>query len=344
MRSVLRAGQAAVRTVAGDNSAIERFFRGRYKKMVRRVQKGTDSPLERSLRSTYVSARFRITGDYTSRDWSAFRSGKGDRELGIYMVGSCDLPSVFAAKPLIAQRLNGTCAILRDGDVAYARSDFLLQNVDDVKPGALAEAKRRLNLADHVFEPRLFRPSFRLPDLPGLGDIPKTVTVLSLGADVTRTLYRHKEHGYLIDPGGFWLKQDMKSVTANPQKVEWVRSHFKNIGTLEIQEFRDLFGEVLSRLTGLGTAVVVYNMAVVNPGDLTYNYQFRRSPTAVRRMEFNDALTDLTSAYGASLLNVDRILKREGIRDQVDFAHFPLESMMPIAVEFHRILCDREVL
>jgi hypothetical protein len=90
--------------------------------------------------------------------------------------------------------------------------------------------------------------------------------------------------------------------------------------------------------------VIVYNMAVVNPGDLTYNYQFRRSPAAVRRMEFNDALTDLTTANGASLLNVDRILKREGIRDQVDFAHFPLESMMPIAAEFNRILCDREVL
>lgn len=343
MRSVLRAGQAAVRAVAGDNSGMERFFRGRYKKLVRRVQKGTDSRFERSLRSMYVGSRFRLTGDYTARDWSAFRSGKGDREIGIYMVGSCDLPSVFAAKPLISSRLNGTCAILRDGDVAYARSDFLLQNIENVKPGALQEAKRRLNLADHAFEPRLFWPTFRIPDLPGLGDIPKTVTVLSVGADLTRTLYRHREHGYLIDPGGFWLKQDLRNVAANPQKVEWVRSQFKNEGTLDSEQFRELFGEVLSRLTGLGTTVVVYNMAVVNPGDLTYNYQFRRNPTTVRRMEFNDALTDLTAAHGASLLNVDRILKREGIRDQVDFAHFPLESMMPIAAEFHRILSDREV-
>jgi hypothetical protein len=260
------------------------------------------------------------------------------------MLGSCDLPSIFAAKPMLAQRLDGTCAMLRDGEVADARSDFLLQDLANVDPKAIEEARHRLNLAKSAFEPKLFRPTFRLPDLPTLGDIPKTVTVLSLGADLTRTLYRHKEHGYLVDPGGYWLKQEVKHVTANPKKVEWIKKEFESLGTLSAEQFRELFGRVLAALNALGTTVVVYNMAVINPGDQTFNYQYRRNPAPIRRMEFNDVLADLVATHGVSLLNVDRILKREGIRDQVDFAHFPLESMIPVASEFDRILREREIL
>lgn len=344
MRTVLRAGQAAVRRIAGSDSRVERFFRSKYKRLVRRAQKEADSSIERTFRSIYASTAFRFRGEYSSRNWSVFRNGKSDRRIGIYMLGSCDLPSVFAAKTLLEPRLDGICVMLRDGEVADARSDFLLQDTAGIPPHALEEARQRLNLAKDVFEPRLFQPSFRIPDITSLGDIPKTVAVLSLGADLTRTLYRHKQHGYLVDPGGFWLKQEVKHVTANPQKVEWIKTQFESIGTLSAEQFRELFGKVLAVLVGSGSTVVVYNMAVINPGDLTFNYQYRRNPAAIRRMEFNDVLADLVALHDVSLLNVDRILKREGIRDQVDFAHFPLEAMMPIAAEFDRILLEREVL
>lgn len=344
MSGLLRAGQGAVRRVAGDNSAIERFVRSKYKSLVRRAHRQGDSSLERGLRSSYVASRFRFTGNYSSRNWMVFRRGKADRRIGIYMIGSCDLPSVFAAKSLIASRLNGTCGIVRDGDVSDARSDFLLQDLSGVPVRALEEARRRLRLPSTAFEPRLFRPTFQIPDFPSLGVLPKTVTVLSIGADLTRTLYRHKEHGYLVDPGGFWLKQETRQVTGNQQKLEWMRSQFESIGTLDSEKFRESFGQVLSLLVSMGTTVVVFNMAVVSPGDQTYNFQFRRNPSSIRRMEFNDVLADLAATHGISLLNVDLILKREGIRDQVDFAHFPLERMMPVASEFNRILIDREIL
>jgi hypothetical protein len=63
----------------------------------------------------------------------------------------------------------------------------------------------------------------------------------------------------------------------------------------------------------------------------------------MRRMEFNGLLADMASVYGFSVLNVDRILKREGIQEQVDFAHFPVARIQPIGREFYRILREREV-
>jgi hypothetical protein len=343
MRRLLRALRALVRSFAGENSAFEKFFRVRYKRLVLRAEHQTDSSFEQSTRRVLATTRFRLTNDYTSRNWTVFQRGKSTRRLGIYMLGSCDLPAVFAAKPMIAARLDGICCIIRDGEVAEARSDLLLQTLSPIDPALYRLAIQRLRLPADAFEPRLFQSSFRLRDLPNLGDFPKSVTVLSIGADVSRTLYRHKEHGYLIDPGGYWLRQNLTNVTANPRRAEWVRENFTSVGTLTADEFKTHFGKVLSILTEAGTQVVVFNMAVVSPGDLGYSYQFRRNPQAIRRMEFNDALADLAGVHGVSVLNVDRILKREGIQDQVDFAHFPLERMVPIAREFHRILVEREL-
>lgn len=331
-------------SILGINTPLGRFARKRYKWLVKRRKRQADSLLEQKLRKAYVRARYKITGDFTARDWTVFRRGPSDKVVGIYALGSCDLPSIFAAKPLIASRLDGTCCITYNGGIADARSDFLLQGVDRPKDDGIRQAIHRLRLAPEAFEPRLFRPTFAVPDMPHLGDVPKTVTVLSIGADLSRTLYRHKEHGYLVDPGGYWLKQDLNNVAADPRKVEWVKDSFNSLGVLSLDQFRTLFGRVLSLLGETGTTVVVYNMAVIRPGDLTFNYRYRRNPPAIRRMEFNDALADLATVHDVSILNVDRILKGEGIQEQVDFSHFPLERMMPIAAEFVRILREREVI
>jgi hypothetical protein len=206
------------------------------------------------------------------------------------------------------------------------------------------QVRSQIRLATSAFKPRLSHTNFSIPGLRSLGEFPKTVTVLSLAADISRTLYRHNELGYLIDPGGYWLKQNLASVHARPEAVEWVKYNFASIGKLTAENFRDSFGRVLTHLVSTGTHVVVFNMAVVNPGDETYTYQFRRNPPALRRMEFNDILAELAATHGVSVINIDRILKREGIHDQVDFAHFSLDRFVPIAEEFHRVLVDREVL
>lgn len=294
--------------------------------------------------SVVVRARFRFTGDHTTPNWTVFRRGSSDRRIGIYALGACDLPSIFAAKPLIASELDGTCAIIKIGGVADGRSDFLLNALDPPEARVIGRALSRLRLPAETFDARVFKPTFQIPDLAGLGDFPKTVTVLSIASDLTRTLYRHKEHGYLLDPGAFWLKHDIGVAAAARKTMEWVNDSFVSVGTLDPDEFRTYFGKVVSVLSGTGTTVVIYNMCVVNPGDLSYTYEYRRNPPAMRRMEFNDLLAEMALQYGFSVLNVDRILKREGIQEQVDFAHFPLTRIQPIGNEFYRILREREVI
>ena len=290
-----------------------------------------------------VRTRFQASGDHTTPNWTVFRRGSSDRRIGIYALGACDLPSIFSAKPLIATELDGTCAIIKIGGVADGRSDFLLQTLDPPDARLIGEAVRRLRLPAETFDARVFSPTFRVPDLEGLGDFPKSVTVLSIASDLTRTLYRHNEHGFLLDPGAFWLKQDIASATSARRTMDWVKDTFTSVGTLEPDEFATHFGRVVSLLNETGSTVVVYNMCVVNPGDLSYTYEYRRNPPAMRRMEFNGLLADMASMYGFSVLNVDRILKREGVQEQVDFAHFPLARIQPIGREFYRILREREV-
>lgn len=296
-----------------------------------------------STASAAARIRYRLTGDHTTANWTVFRRGTSDRRIGIYALGACDLPSIFASKPLIAATLDGTCAIMKVGGVADARSDFVLQSLNRPKDESILQAVRRLRLPANTFEPRLFEPGFSIPELPQLGQFPKNATVLSIASDLTRRMYRHKEHGYLIDPGAYWLRQDLAQAAADRPTMTWVKETFTSVGTLTAEEFHSLFGKVLELLVSTGTSVIVYNMTSVNPGDFTFNYQYRRNPPAIRRMEFNDALADLVEQHGVSVLNVDRIMKKEGIHDQVDFAHFPLARIMPVATEFYRILHEREV-
>jgi len=344
LSSLLRRSHTTVRTLAGENSSVEAFMRNRYKRLVRRAAAGRDSRVEKAARRAYAAARFRLTGDYTARSMTIFKRGSGGRRIGIYMLGACDLPAVFAAKPFIAADLDGICCIVRDGDVSDARSDLLLQTMDGIVPETVRPAIERLRLAPDAFEPRLFRPTFDVPYLPGFGEFPKTVTVLSIAADLSRTLYRHKQHGYLVDPGGLWLKHDLAAAAGKPDRVGWVLRHFNRVDRLTVDDFHRNLGQVITHVRAMGSTVLVFNSPVVSPADLTYNYQFLRNPMVIRLREFNDALADLAAMHDISVVDVDRILKEEGVRDQIDFAHFPLERMIPIAREVHRILRARELL
>ena len=81
---------------------------------------------------------------------------------------------------------------------------------------ATEEVSDRLRLRRDYFKPTLFSPGFLIPGFRHLGVFPKTVVVLSLAPNVIRTLYRHRESGFLVDPGGWWLNQDLDTVIAGP--------------------------------------------------------------------------------------------------------------------------------
>ena len=94
----------------------------------------------------------------------------------------------------------------------------------------------------------------------------------------------------------------------------------------------------------LGARVILYNSLSVEPGDQTYNYQLVRNSQTIRRRKFNHGLVELSRRLNFSIIDIDRILKQEGVREQVGFAHWPIERFETIAAEVVRILKENEVL
>lgn len=285
---------------------------------------------------------------------------KAQREprLGIFMKGSCDLPSMYVMAPLIRERLlqngRGSCCIHLQGNGASdARPDILLQTLDDIPADLVDDVTSSKvldggesvddgpgpNLAPEYFEPRLFEPTFSVPDNPELGVFPKTVVVLSVAPGLARSAYQHRTKGYLVDPGGFWLNESMSKVLADGRRAAWFKENFRNVGKLSVDEFYESFGRVILTVRErTGAHVLVMSSLVVDPKSPLHNFQFAGNSLTVRRRRFDVALRRLSAELDFPIVDVDRILKREGIDGQVDAGHFPTERMKPIAAEGFRIL------
>src|SRR5262245_59158947 len=149
-----------------------------------------------------------------------------ERRVGLYAKGSCDLNSIFACAPLIEDVLDGACCILKDGLVADSRSDILLQTLHELPREATRQAVRRFRLPEDYFRPVLFEPTFTVPGPDGPQEFLKSVILLSIAADVTRNGYRHKQHGFVVDPGGGWLNQSLQGVLNDLDSVTEFRDHF----------------------------------------------------------------------------------------------------------------------
>ncbi|MEX2133607.1 MAG: hypothetical protein WEB67_05645 [Acidimicrobiia bacterium] len=259
---------------------------------------------------------------------------------GILLKGGCDLPSVFTAAPLMREDIKGTVAIARHiWGTGGNRSDQILQTLDGVDPEKVAETREMLKLSEHYFAPTFFDPTFAVPQIPEAGEFPKSVVVMAIGTDETRQMYRHKEHGFIIDPGGWWLNQDLGRVLKDLDTVDWFRANFERVGRLSVDEFkantRRLIGEIRSRM---GSEVMFYNTLALDPANPTHNYQLVKTAHAARRREFTIALAELSAELNFAIVDIDRILKNMGVEEQVDFAHFPVDRMGPIGAEVHRIL------
>lgn len=346
MGLLLRRIMNGFRRVFGHNTKVEAWARKIYVKYARRNIYGWESKGEAFVRGIGARTALAVRKDYTGRNATVFRNGKSDRKVGIYMLGSCDLPSAFVAKPFIREHLDGVCCIIRDGEVADSRSDFLLQLFENPPSDELIRpVLRRMGLAANTFDPKLFRPTFQVPYLKGLGEFPKSAVILSVNGDATRTLYRHREHGYMLDPGGWWLRQPMDQVLTNLDKVNWLKKNFEKVPRLTVDEFRKSFGRVVQLVKEqTGAEVLVYTAQSVEPGSREHNFGLVKNPQHLRRREMNVVISELSRELDFGLVDVDGILKREGIEEQVDFAHFPLERMEPIAREVTRVLLERGVI
>ncbi len=318
------------RSVFGENTKIENWVKHRYLDSVERELRRESGPGW----VQYSGKRAVVVSE--SDDFPEPRRG-------ILLKGGCDLPSVYTAAPLLREGIKGTIAISRHiGGTGGNRSDQILQTLDIQTSAALDETMQMLDMGEDYFEPTLFSPTFRLREMPEIGEFPKDVIILSIASDETRQMYRHREEGFLADPGGWWLNQDLDRVLDERSKVTWFRKHFRRVGRLSVDEFKAnntrLVQEIRERT---GANVMYYNSLVVDPANATHNYQLVKTAHSVRRREFLVALAEMSRDLDFPVVDIDRILKETGVEEQVDFAHFPVDRMVPIGAEVHRILAER---
>ena len=320
-RALVRAARAW-RTVAGNHSALERRIKRRYRRAMRK-----DSG--------------RHADHFSNQHAVVVRAKEApDPKIGIFLKGGCDLPSLFLAGPMIRDNLRqGTVAIFRPPDsVGSSQSAQLLQTLAGIPDGLVEETCRRLRIPRSFFQPVLFQPNFEVRALPNAPAFPKTVAVLSIGSDLTRSLHRHRQHGFLVDIGGWWLNQSLDKAIQDMEAVRWFKETFEPVGKIDVADFQENFGRVIRELESRGSNVIVFNTLELDPLSPIHNYQLQNQAHSTRRREFNLALTELSAKLNFHVVDVDRLLKLQGIREQVDFAHTPAEAKLPIAREGCRIL------
>jgi hypothetical protein len=265
---------------------------------------------------------------------------------GIYLRGACDVPSLFTLVPMVIDQLEGSlCIHLSGHGVSGARSDILLQASAGVPEEFAVEVNKNLGLPRTYFHNSLLEPTFTVPGLPGgRRTFPKTVVVLSVLPDLTRTVYRHREAGYLVDPGVAWLN-NVEATLQDLSFVRWFSEHFERVGRISVEGFAENYRRLIPRIQQeTGASVLVFNSLEIEPFDHTHDYSARSIEPATRRRRFNIALTELSRELRFHIVDVDRILKKQGVERQVDFSHFPREQMQAVGEEALGILREINVL
>jgi hypothetical protein len=292
-----------------------------------------------------AKARDPANSRYTQKRHLVLRAG-GDpgKRVGIYAMGGCDVPSIFATAPLIQEVLDGTCGIVHDGWIHDARSDLILQSLQAVPEELVQPITERLDLAPDSFKPRLFESSFAVSEANGIEIFPKTVVIASIGADVMRIIYRHREYGLLVDPGGIWLGKPMGEVLEDDSTPRWFRDHFVSIGRISLDDFMINFSQIVQLVRQkTGAHVLVFNTLNPEPRNMLHNYQFVKDPAVLRRREFNLGLIELSRQLDFPIVDIDRLMQRTGIQSQLDWAHPHPRQFLAVGQEIFRILRDLAV-
>lgn len=319
----LRFALRSWRRVAGDNTYPERAVRRSYRFLKSRIER-------------------KVIGRSSITFWSGARRS---HRVGIYAKGSCDLTSLFSCQPLIQRTLDGTCGILLEGAVWDSSTRLMLQGLQGLPDAVIQTVIDRLKLPPNYFsQSQLYEAAMTADGPGGVETFPKSAVILSLGPDFIRTLYRHREHGFFVDPGGWWFNAGMSNVLKDLSVATWFREQFESVGRTSVEDFASNFAVVVAHLRERSNApVLVYNVLTIEPGSSTHNYQLVKHSMAKRAREFNLALVELSRKLDLSIVDVDRALKRAGVSGQVDYAHFPPELYPAVAREAFRVMKDLEV-
>lgn len=300
MASVTKRALKLFRRLAGDRSAPEEWVRAQVNRR-----------------------RLRQQG-YLIRTDACVVRGRSDKRFGVYAFGGCDLESIVPSGRYLRMPDRPLTAVAHVGDISTSRSDFVVQALDN-RPSmdAVAETIERLGLDRDHFSAELMEPTFRVPHHPELGEFPKHVVVMSIGPDMVRSMYRHREHGFLFDPGGFWLGADLKNVLGDMDTVKWFARNFQKLGRIGIEDAMANFERIITEVRrNVGATVVMANALVVDPGITTFDYMLSHSPIPARRREFLLGLVDLSQKLDFPILDMDTIVKRDGVTGMADFVHY----------------------
>lgn len=315
---------------------------GRTRRTIRRLA-GHDSNVEKRIRDVRNLARYRTEGSLHRTQVYAYK-GTSNERFGLYGYGGCDVWSIVEAGPLLRTFFDRTVAISTPGRAQFTRSDLILQTYDGVDGGMVRETVERMSLDPLAFRPVLFEPAFRIPEYERLGAYPKNVVVLTTSTDMTRTLYRHREHGFLADPGGGWLDTDLENTLANLDAVKWFAENFRKVGRLKVEESMANLARIIEIVRrDLGAEVLVLNALTVDPGRNVLDYSLSESPHGMRRREFLAATVDLSRELDVPVLDVDRIVKGAGTAGLANFVKYTDDHKRLIGAEVVRILREREV-
>jgi hypothetical protein len=320
---IVASGLQAWRAIAGENGAVERWLRQQYRL------------LQSKTRRTYKGENF-ITC------WSTF--GR-DKRIGIYVRGSCDLVSILFCQPLIHPILRGTCCVIREGLVSDSHSDLLLQTLEDLPREWLAPVIEKLKLPATYFQPRLFDEAYMVPGPHGPEEFPKRVIFLSIAADVSRTLYRHRQHGFLVDPGEWWLGQSVQNALADLSTATWFWENFVSVGKIGVDAFQGNVSRIVNLLKrNTGAHILVFNMLTGSADALAPQHQTATHTPQARRREFNIALAELSPKLDFAIVDVDRLLKTAGVVAQLGSLQFPPERDESVNQEIFRIIAHEAFL
>jgi hypothetical protein len=259
--------------------------------------------------------------------------------IGIYMAGVCHLRSVFACVPLIEQVTSKAFCIYHQALGGRGRSDQQLQTLQTLPQDRLQPIIEKLYLDEDYFQPVVFEKSFVVPGFESLGEFRKDVVILTTAFDtVGQSIYRHREHGLLVDPCRGWLNsQDVTA--ADPSVVPWFRENFEPIGMMGVDAFVENFARLIGAVRSrTGAPVVVFNMPSLEPGGRNYHYQFVKDPVRIRWQRFNLALADLSRELDFPVVDADRVLRKVGVLNQMDFVHFLPSQNVAIGREAFRVL------
>ena len=203
-----------------------------------------------------------------------------------------------------------------------SRTDALLAATGMVPE---AVASRHLELGSYPAESQFSNKLFT---------VQVDAVILSIQADITDRLARHKQEDFLLYPSeaSDWSDEDR----------QWLKSDFTSLGLLTVEESMANLSEMVERIRETrDVPVLVYNMSPIIPGDAVHCYLGLDETYATRIRRFNLALIELSQAIGISIVDVDSLMARHGADLlKLDTVHLTPEGYERVAEEVVRILDD----